>query len=436
MISATDALLLTCLLITLIGSAFFSGIETGLISLNRITLRQGEKKGDRRAVILSNLLRKPERLLAGILVGNNLVNVTATMIFLVWCTRLWGPARAEFLTPLILTPIILVFGEILPTATFRHRADTLSPVFARALRVVVWILSPAAGALTRLINRVTAVVGGADVRSTFISREDVRLMFIEGEEKGIIEEDEREMIHGVIDFGTTTVREIIVPRIDMVAVRDDATWEEVCEVFEKHGHSRLPVYHEKVDDIIGIVYVFDLMRAGKPPEGKSIQEFIRAVEFVPESKMVHDLLHELRQKQMFMAIVVDEYGGTAGLVTLEMLVEEIFGEIRDEYDVHELPVSNTGEGLYILDARMHIEEAENLLGTEFPEGEYETVGGFVLERLARVPKKGESFQYNEFQVAILEGTDRAVTRVKFKLNPRARKDTSKRKMKKNLREDK
>jgi CBS domain containing-hemolysin-like protein len=415
--SLTDTLLLLGLLVTLLMSACFSGVETGLISLNRITLRQKEEKGDGRAIILSKLLRRPEHLLATILVGNNFVNVTATMIFLIWARGIWGITRAEFMTTLVLTPLILVFGEILPKAIFRHRADTLSPAFARPLRAVEVFFSPIVATLRQATNRLTSLLGGFEKRSPFISREDVRLMFIEGEEHGVIEEEEREMIKGVIDFGMTTVREIIVPRIDMVAARDDSTWEEVFEIFEKHGHSRLPVYQEKIDDIVGIVYIFDLMRAGRPTEGESIKEFIRPVAFIPESKKVLDLLHDFRQKQMFMAIVVDEYGGTAGLVTLEDLIEEIFGEIHDEYDVEKQPVTNLGEGLFVLDARMHRDEAEELLGIALPKGEYETMGGFIFEQLGRIPRKGESFQYDDFEVTVLEATERAVTRLKFKLSP-------------------
>ncbi|NQU08787.1 MAG: HlyC/CorC family transporter [Candidatus Abyssubacteria bacterium] len=427
MMGLADMLLLAGLLLAILLSAFFSGIETGLISLNRIALRRREEKGERRALMFGKLLQKPEHLLVTILVGYNLVNVTATVIFLMWSTRLWGPARAEWITPLALTPLLLVIGDILPKTIFRHRADTLSPAFAPLLRAIVFLFSPGVNALTRISNRLTGLLGGDEKHSPFMSREDVRLLFLEGERNGAIEEDERELIHGVIDFGTTTVREVIVPRIDMIAVRDDSTWDEVCETFEAHGHSRLPVYHEKIDEIVGMVYIFDLMRAGRAAAGSSIKEFIRDVPFIPESKRIHDLLHEFRQKQMFMAIVVDEYGGTAGLVTLEGLIEEIFGEIRDEYDVKELPVTDLGEGLFVLDARMHSDEAEELLGVKFPGGEYETIGGFIFEQLGRVPKKGESFQYDDCQVTILEATERAVMRVKFKLGHASGKRRPKRK---------
>jgi CBS domain containing-hemolysin-like protein len=403
------------LALTFLMSAFFSGIETGLISLNRIALRRREEEGDRRAEVLSRLLQRPERLLATILVGNNLVNVTATIILLVWTTRLLNsPEKAEWITPLVLTPLLLILGEILPKTTFRHKADVLAPVFAYLLKAVVFLFSPAVTVLTGITDRLAGFLGNEERRSPFMNREDIRLLFLEGEKGGTIEKDERELIHGVIDFGTTTVREVIVPRIDVVAVKDTATWEEVCEVFETHGHSRLPVYRDKIDQIVGMVYIFDLMRAKNPPEGGSITEFVREVPFIPESKRIQELLQEFRQKQMFMAIVVDEYGGTAGLVTLEDLIEEIFGEIRDEYDAKELPGTNLGEGLFVLDARMHTDEAEELLEIEFPDGEYETVGGFIFEQLARVPRKGESFQYESYQVTILDATDRSVTRVRFK----------------------
>jgi CBS domain containing-hemolysin-like protein len=414
-----ETLLIFGLFVMLVMSAFFSGIETGVISLDRITLRQKEEKGDRKAIILGRLLQKPERLLVTMLVGSNLAEVAATVLFLICGIGLWGAERAELLTPLIMTPLLFILGELLPKAVFRHKADTLAPAFARLLDAVVLFLSPVVSNVLRATNRLTRVFGGSDKRAPLISREDVRFMFIEGERKGVIEEKEREMIHGVIEFGITTVREIIVPRIDMVAVSDESTWDEVCDTFEIHRHSRLPIYHEKIDEIVGLIYVFDLMRAGRPLEGRSIKDFIRPIMFIPESKKVHDLLHEFRQKQMFMAIVVDEYGGTAGLVTLEDLIEEIFGEIHDEYDVAELPVKNLGQGLFVLDARMHRDEAEELLGVRFPEGEYETVAGFILEQLGRIPRKGESFQYDDFHVTTLEADERGVARVKFRLNPPA-----------------
>jgi CBS domain containing-hemolysin-like protein len=409
----TDHLLLFGLVLALLFSAFFSGIETGLISLNRIALRHREENGERRAVILGRLLRNPERLLATILVGNNLVNVTATLLFLMWATTIWGSARAELITPLLLTPLLLIFGEIVPKTLFRHKADTLAPFFARLLRAVHRLLSPAVTILTSVTNRMTGFAGGDEKQSPFMTREDIRLLFVEGEKGGAIERDERELIHGVIDFGGATAREVMVPRIDIVAIKEDATWEEACETFEEHGYSRLPVYDDDIDNIVGMIYIFDLMRKGKPPSESSIREFIRPIQLVPESKKIEALLQEFRDEHAFIAIVVDEYGGTAGLVTLEDLIEEIFGEIRDEYEKEEAPKVRRRKGAIVLSARMHTDEAEELLDIKFPEGEYETVGGFVLEQLERIPRKGESFQYGAYHVTIIEASERAVTRVRF-----------------------
>lgn len=408
-----DILVPLALLLALMFSAFFSGVETGLISLNRIALRRKEEKGDRRAVILGKLLKNPERLLATILVGNNLVNVTATLLFLMLASRIWGPERAKLLTPLLLTPLLLILGEIVPKTLFRHKADTLTPFFARLLQGVHRLLSPSVTILTNVTGGMTGFLGGDVKRSPFMTREDIRLLFVEGEKGGAIEKDERELIHGVIDFAAATVHEVMVPRIDIVAVRNDATWEEACETFEKYGYSRLPVYEDEIDKIVGMMYIFDLMRKGIPSDESSIKEFIREIPFVPESKKIEDLLQEFRDDHAFIAVVVDEYGGTAGLVTLEDLIEEIFGEIRDEYEVEERPKVRRRKGAIVLSARMHTDEAEELLGIKFPEGEYETVGGFVLEQLERIPRRGESFQYDKYQVTILEATERAVTRVRF-----------------------
>lgn len=408
-----DILVPLALLLALMFSAFFSGVETGLISLNRIALRRKEEKGDRRAIILGKLLKNPERLLATILVGNNLVNVTATLLFLMLASRIWGPERAKLLTPLLLTPLLLILGEIVPKTLFRHKADTLTPFFARLLQGVHRLLSPSVTILTNVTGGMTGFLGGDEKRSPFMTREDIRLLFVEGEKGGAIEKDERELIHGVIDFAAATVHEVMVPRIDIVAVRNDATWEEACETFEKYGYSRLPVYEDEIDKIVGMMYIFDLMRKGIPSDESSIKEFIREIPFVPESKKIEDLLQEFRDDHAFIAVVVDEYGGTAGLVTLEDLIEEIFGEIRDEYEVEERPKVRRRKGAIVLSARMHTDEAEELLGIKFPEGEYETVGGFVLEQLERIPRRGESFQYDKYQVTILEATERAVTRVRF-----------------------
>lgn len=408
-----DILVPLALLLALMFSAFFSGVETGLISLNRIALRRKEEKGDRRAIILGKLLENPERLLATILVGNNLVNVTATLLFLLLASRIWGPERAKLLTPLLLTPLLLILGEIVPKTLFRHKADTLTPFFARLLQGVHRLLSPSVTILTNVTGGMTGFLGGDVKRSPFMTREDIRLLFVEGEKGGAIEKDERELIHGVIDFAAATVHEVMVPRIDIVAVRNDATWEEACETFEKYGYSRLPVYEDEIDKIVGMMYIFDLMRKGIPSDESSIKEFIREIPFVPESKKIEDLLQEFRDDHAFIAVVVDEYGGTAGLVTLEDLIEEIFGEIRDEYEVEERPKVRRRKGAIVLSARMHTDEAEELLGIKFPEGEYETVGGFVLEQLERIPRRGESFQYDKYQVTILEATERAVTRVRF-----------------------
>ena len=416
MTALADYVLLIGLFLTLLFSAFFSGIETGLISINRIALRRREENGDRRAAILGRLLENPERLLATILVGNNLVNVTATLLFLLWATTIWGSAWAERVTPLLLTPLLLIFGEIVPKTLFRHKADTLAPFFARLLQAVHRLLGPAVTMLTNVTSRMTSFNEDDEKQSPFMTREDIRLLFVEGEKGGAIESDERELIHGVIDFRGATAREVMVPRIDIIAVKEDATWEEACETFEEHGYSRLPVYDDEIDNIVGMIYIFDLMRGGNPPDESSIREFIRPIRFVPESKMIEDLLQEFRDEHSFIAIVVDEYGGTAGLVTLEDLIEEIFGEIRDESEKMEAPKFRRRKGGIVLSARMHTDEAEELLNIKFPEGEYETVGGFILEQLERIPRRGENFQYGPYQVTILEASERAVTRVRFMIS--------------------
>nr|AIA12590.1 Transporter associated domain protein [uncultured bacterium] len=236
-----------------------------------------------------------------------------------------------------------------------------------------------------------------------------------GEEQGLIEGDERRLLQSIVDFGVTLVREVMTPRPDIVAIRADATMDQLRALFREQQYSRIPVYTENLDNILGILFVKDLIQlTGAPGETQAIAGLVRPAAFVPETKRVPEMLKEFQRKQVQMAIVVDEYGGTAGLVTIEDLLEEIVGEIRDEYDVETEPVIDEGGGSYVFSAKVNIDEVRERLDVDIEGDGFETVGGYVLTRAGRVPSVGETFELDGLVVEVLEAERRRIHRVRFR----------------------
>ena len=235
-----------------------------------------------------------------------------------------------------------------------------------------------------------------------------------GEEQGVIERDERRLLQSIVDFGDTLVREVMTPRPDIVAIEDDATIEDLRALFREQEYSRLPVYKENLDNILGVVFVKDLIQNPATAGSDPITPLIRPATFVPETKRVPEMLKEFQRRQAQIAIVVDEYGGTAGLVTIEDLLEEIVGEIRDEYDVETEPVIDEGNGSYVFSAKVSFDEVRERLGVEVEPQGFETVGGYVLTRLGRVPAVGETFEVDGLQVEVLEADRRRIHKVRFR----------------------
>jgi CBS domain containing-hemolysin-like protein len=246
----------------------------------------------------------------------------------------------------------------------------------------------------------------------------------EAADQGLIEGDQRKLLQSIVDFGDTLVREVMTPRPDMVAIRDDATLGELRALFREQEYSRIPVYHENLDNIAGFVFVKDLIRLTDAEKGtmrlnRDLQRLIRPATFVPETKRVPEMLKEFQRKQVQTAIVVDEYGGTAGLVTIEDLLEEIVGEIRDEYDVESEPIVDEGDGSFVFSAKVNIDEVRERLGVDIEPDGFETVGGYVLTRVGRVPAVGERFELDGLQVEVLEAERRRIHKVRFRLVPAA-----------------
>jgi putative hemolysin len=396
-------------------SAFFSGSETALFAANRVVLRQRRAQGDRRARTAYNLLNHASELLTTLLAGNTMANVGATVIATSIAVSLVGRRGAEWAAFLGSTIVLLIFAEIAPKALAARHADRFALVIAGPVYTLQRVFTP----LIRVLSLIaTALVRpfGAHItpRAPLVTEEQLRFLVEVGEEEGVIEEGEREMIHSIFEFGDTVVREVMRPRVDIIAAPADATVNGAIGLMSEHGHSRLPVYDGTIDRIIGVVYMRDLvpvLRQGKLDQ--PVAEARRPAFFVPETKKVDDLFREMQQRKVSMAIVLDEFGGTAGLVTVEDLLEEIVGEIQDEYDLEEKPIHLIDANTVVVNARIHVEEVNELLGIRLPMDDVDTVAGLVYSLFGRVPVPGEKVTLPGAEIRVEKTLGQRITRVRI-----------------------
>ena len=409
-------ILIGCLVLL---EAFFSGSEMALISCDRTKIRHLAGEGVKGARVAERLLQRPDRLLATTLVGTNLCVVISATAATLLCLFLLGEGRQYYAT-LLLTPLVLLFGEMVPRAYFRQHADRLAPLLAPPLYFCLHLFAP----LTAVVHRASASLLtpfkiAPSERDPYITREELKFLVQEDRHQADLDTGERRMIHKIIDFGETTVQEVMIPLIEVVAVPASATVAEAVAVVSEHQFSRIPVFEERIDQIVGIVHAFDLLSAG--PE-TPLAPLIRPAVYVPETKLVADLFQEMRRGRFHMAVVVDEYGGVVGIVTIEDLLEEIVGEIEDEYDEEPPPLKRLPDGSYLVDARLEVERLREELGIQLPEGEYETLGGFLLHLFQKIPDTGEEVQYRGMRFVVAASDRRSIVKVRIRLMDRQGED--------------
>ncbi len=406
------------LLFWLAAAAVYVGtIETAFSALMRLSLRLMAERGgrdDRLGFYLEHptQLFIPARLLLGLIFS------LATMCIAILTGRTGFESIGMLL--LFVALFILVCEHILPLFIVRRNPERTLEVLLPPFDVVARAMRPLTGGFVQRLAEPrrdrTEPAAGAPPPETL--QAEAAHAYLEAEkEQGLIERDERKLLQSIVDFGDTLVREVMTPRLDMVAIPADSTLTEVRAVFQEQEYSRIPVFGENLDNILGVVYVKDLIRLRNVPESARLQadlpQLMRPATFVPETKRVADLLKEFQRKQTQIAIVVDEYGGTAGLATIEDLLEEIVGEIRDEYDVETEPIVEEANGAFVFSGKVNFDEVRERLRVEVePEG-FETVGGYVLTRVGRVPAVGERFELDGMAVEILEAERRRIHRVRF-----------------------
>ncbi|MFH1429728.1 MAG: hemolysin family protein [Candidatus Margulisiibacteriota bacterium] len=409
------------LFLLLLGSAFFSGAETSITTIGKAKLKNLIENGNKAAISLDKLHQKPGKLLATILVGNNLVNIafsviaTTIMLELLHSKNFYGIISPTLFITLLLTFIILVFGELIPKMLALSKAERFALAVARPISILQKLLAPVVIVINGFARFLVHMVGiKVFEKGTFVTEEELKTLIDIGREEGVLEEEERQMLASVFDLSETIVREIMTPRTDMVCVDIKTGLSEIISLFSQKGHSRIPVYEEKRDNIIGIIYAKDLIRVTQGAE-INVRSLLRPVQFVPETKKIDELLKKMRTRRIHIAIVIDEHGGVAGLVTIEDILEEIVGEITDEYDEIEEPsLQKIENNTYLVDAGMNVYEFNQKLNTNIPEDDdYDTIGGFVFNELGEIPKVGEKINYENLVFEVTQVKKQRILQIKL-----------------------
>ena len=407
-------LLLTIILIFifLVIEGFFSGSEIGVVSADQIKLRHEAAKGSRGAKLALNMLKKPEWLLATTLIGTNIAVVSNTTIVTAFMIQLFGEEHSWFAIVFV-APLIWIFGEIVPKSIFQQRADIITPRLIFVLRLAFYVFFPILVVFT-LITRLLTYSFGQQVQNPFTLREQILTMLQMPAAEGDIQPVEKNMIQRIFSFSETTAYEIMIPLIDIVAIEQGATCGEAIELAKTKAHIRLPVYTERVDKIVGVLNVLQFLDADAH---QPIKPFIREVRFVPSSKNINELLLDLRKDGDTVAVVVDEFGGAAGLVTMEDIMEEVVEEMEDEYDSGEKRVQwvrKISKKDYIVSARIEIDNLEEELSIQLPKGKYATLAGFLLEKSGEIPAPGTVIKVKAINFTIERSTPQAIQEVRVR----------------------
>lgn len=380
---------LIAIIILLCLSAFFSSSETALTTVNQIRMRTLADNGDKRAARVLHVTGNPGKMLSAILIGNNIVNLSASSISTSLAIHLFGNTGAGIATG-ILTFLILIFGEVTPKTMATIKADSMSLTAAAPIGFLMKILTPVIFIINKLSLGLMFLlhVNIKDAQKK-MTEEELRTIVDVSQENGVIEHEERDMIHNLFDFGDAEAKEIMVPRIDMTFVQADATYQEVLDIFRQDMFTRLPVYEDSTDNVIGIINMKDFLLQNDTPEF-SVRTLLREPYFTYEHKNTADLFLEMRKSSISLAIVLDEYGVTAGLITLEDLLEEIVGEIRDEYDADEEDdITRISDREFYVLGSANLNDVSEALSLHFTSDDYDTIGGYCLGLLDHLPEKNE-----------------------------------------------
>ncbi|HNX37471.1 MAG TPA: hemolysin family protein [Candidatus Cloacimonadota bacterium] len=396
-------------------SFLFSGFETGLISINQLSLEHDAKKSKSRAQLL-HFVRQPDKILGTTLIGNNVVNILMASVSTYFVNTLSKSYQTmdPRLTSLIVATIVLLFGEIMPKAIFRDHSETVVPRLFPFLRTMYYVLSPFVSVVTWINKALRRILHIEDESNfNYLTKDDITFLLAEANSEGDAE-PQMEMIEDALDFVELDAKNVMVPRTDIIAIPETATTAEALEIAREQGFTRYPVYRNNIDDIIGILIIYDILKKDCTPE-TTAGEIAHDPYFAPENTDLDVLLREMQRLHKSMAIIVDSYGGTAGLVTMEDILEEIVGDIEDEYDVEESTdgVEQISPNTWLVEADVEIDTLTDEYGIELPEGDYETVAGLILDKLEQIPNQGQIVSFDPYRLQVLEATDKKIIKVKI-----------------------
>ena len=402
---AASSWLLLAFLVFLALSAFFSSAESAFISLPKLRIRYLVESGVKGAEKLAKFAEKPERFLATVLLGNNLVNIAAATLGTIMAVSVFGLPWGPIIATVGVTALVLVFGEVIPKTFAVHHAQRLSLIYANPLKIIELCFYPLILALERIGLSLTRIVTVSEEDKKLISEGEILSAISAGESEGVVEQYEAKILQQVFEFTDRPVSKVMIPRTEIAWVAQGTKLSDFLNLYTQGRYSRFPVYKDNTDNVVGILHAKDvLMKLTDGPDSKDsvIDDLVRTAYFVPEGKRLGELLAEMRDGGHHAAIVVDEFGGISGMVTLGQLTEEIVGDIHDELTDQEKDFIVTGDSTFQLDGGFRIEEANEELELNLPSGDYETVAGFILSHLGRIPKQGEHFKYQNLKFVITE----------------------------------
>ncbi len=395
---------LIVIFILLVLSAFFSSAETSLTTVNRVRLRTLIEEGNKSAVVVDKILDNHSKMLSAILIGNNIVNISASSLVTSLTIRVWGNAFVGLATG-ILTLTVLMFGEIVPKTWAMYNAEKISLTYSRIIYGLMMLLTPVIFLVDKISNGILRLLHIDNQKKTTMTESELKTYVDVSHEDGVIESEEREMIYNVFDFSDALAKDIMIPRINMVTANVEDSYDDLLEIFRASMYTRIPVYQDDKDNIIGLVNVKDFILV-TDHNSFHITDIMREAHYTYEYKKTADLMIEMRNKTANVAFVLNEYGATVGMITLEDLLEEIVGEIRDEYDEDEEEfIQETGERQYLVEGSMKLDDINDALGTKLHSEDYDSIGGIIIECLDRLPMDNEEVTLPDGTTLRVQGID-------------------------------
>jgi len=411
---SSNLISLLIILVLLCLEGLFAGSEIAFVASDINRIRQRALSGSRSGLIVLRLLRNPEWFLATTLTGTDICIISESVLAASIFIDIFGPAEGQLYSILITVPVILIFGEIIPKSIFQQNPEKMAMRFSWFIWIASRILYPVVYLVSRIARLAIFFARGTangKTYSPYITKQGLKFLLREKTDQSDLRKSERDMVRRVIDFSEKSASNVLVPLSHVISLEENDTFREAASRLKGKWFSRIPVYREEVYNIVGILHGFDLLRILPDSQNEPVRKYMKEPFFVPETKKTNDLLLDMQKKGEQMAIVVDEYGGAVGILTVEDLLEEIVGEIQDEYDTGEITYRKISRGRFIFDAHMNIQQVGDTLKLEFPSGDYETLGGFILDKLGRIPRKGEGLKMGNVQFVIQETDPKTIKEV-------------------------